>query len=255
VALDRQSIQRKDFSMSRRGYDPAEVDAHLSAIADEVVALQATSRGGDTLASSASDHVRAIVEAAETSAAQIRSEAESQADATRREAEQHAQMLSSSSAAMLERLEATKRELEGVIETLRTGVGGIETDGGPPDPSHGAAAEPVATAGNGAGAIAPAEVQPDSSADDAAGVTADREPPSEAVERAAAVEEPVEHGSAATSDASQGASADAEAARLIALNMALNGTPRDETAEYLAQHYELSDRDRLLDEVYASLEG
>ena len=76
--------------MSRRGYDPAEVDAHLSAVADEVVELQATPRGGDTLASSASDHVRAIVEAAESSAAQIRREAESQADAMRQRAEQHA---------------------------------------------------------------------------------------------------------------------------------------------------------------------
>ena len=43
----------------------------------------------------------------------------------------------------------------------------------------------------------------------------------------------------------------AEGARLIALNMALNGTPRDETAAYLSQNFELDDQDALLDEVYA----
>jgi hypothetical protein len=48
---------------------------------------------------------------------------------------------------------------------------------------------------------------------------------------------------------------DTEGARLIALNMALNGTPRDETDRYLAENFELADRDGLLDEVYASVEG
>jgi DivIVA domain-containing protein len=43
----------------------------------------------------------------------------------------------------------------------------------------------------------------------------------------------------------------AEGARLIALNMALNGTPRDETARYLSQNFDLDDQDSLLDEVYA----
>jgi DivIVA domain-containing protein len=47
----------------------------------------------------------------------------------------------------------------------------------------------------------------------------------------------------------------AEGARLIALNMALNGTPRDETARYLEQNFELDDQDALLDEVYARVGG
>jgi hypothetical protein len=55
-------------------------------------------------------------------------------------------------------------------------------------------------------------------------------------------------GQAASSD-------DAEGARLIALNMALNGTPRDETAKYLTENFTLDDSDGLLDEVYASVEG
>ena len=48
---------------------------------------------------------------------------------------------------------------------------------------------------------------------------------------------------------------DTEGARLIALNMALNGTPREETDRYLAENFKLSDRDALLDEVYESVQG
>lgn len=46
-----------------------------------------------------------------------------------------------------------------------------------------------------------------------------------------------------------------EGARLIALNMALNGTPREETQRYLSENFSLLDADRLLDEVYASVES
>ena len=45
--------------------------------------------------------------------------------------------------------------------------------------------------------------------------------------------------------------ADEEGARLIAFNMALNGTPREETEAYLADNFDLPDAAGLLDEVYA----
>lgn len=45
-------------------------------------------------------------------------------------------------------------------------------------------------------------------------------------------------------------STDAEGARLVALNMALNGDPREATGRYIEQHFELADREGLLDEVY-----
>ena len=48
---------------------------------------------------------------------------------------------------------------------------------------------------------------------------------------------------------------DTEGARLIALNMALNGEPREAADRYLAENFDLSDRGALLDEVYASVEG
>jgi DivIVA domain-containing protein len=48
--------------------------------------------------------------------------------------------------------------------------------------------------------------------------------------------------------------ADEAGARIIALNMALGGSTRDETATYLDEHFELADRDALLDDVYAKVE-
>ena len=47
-------------------------------------------------------------------------------------------------------------------------------------------------------------------------------------------------------------SADEAGARLVALNMALEGAPREETARYLGEHFELPDVGALLDDVYAS---
>jgi hypothetical protein len=46
-----------------------------------------------------------------------------------------------------------------------------------------------------------------------------------------------------------------EGARLLALKMALDGTPRDETARYLRENFEIEDPEALLDEVYARAGG
>jgi hypothetical protein len=46
-----------------------------------------------------------------------------------------------------------------------------------------------------------------------------------------------------------------EGARLLALKMALDGRPRDETAAYLSENFELADPEALLDEVYARAEA
>jgi len=65
------------------------------------------------------------------------------------------------------------------------------------------------------------------------------------------VEEPVEEVEARAGPGGEGS----EGARLIALNMALNGTPRDETARYLEENFNLPDQDSILDEVYARAGG
>ncbi|MBA3305155.1 MAG: hypothetical protein H0U25_04430, partial [Thermoleophilaceae bacterium] len=56
-------------------------------------------------------------------------------------------------------------------------------------------------------------------------------------------------------DLHRGSGDGAEGARLIALNMALNGTPRDETSRYLEENFDLDDHETILDEVYARVGG
>jgi hypothetical protein len=52
------------------------------------------------------------------------------------------------------------------------------------------------------------------------------------------------------------ANEDLDGARLIALNMALNGESREQAERYLAENFQqLGDRAKLLDEVYAAIQG
>src|SRR3954452_19705046 len=70
-----------------------------------------------------------------------------------------------------------------------------------------------------------------------------------ALEPAPAVE-PVPQPEPPAEAALKPATAAPEGARLVALNMALRGTPRDETARYLRENYDFEDSDGLLDDVY-----
>jgi cell division septum initiation protein DivIVA len=275
VALDRQSIEKRDFPVGRQGYDPAAVDAHLSSLADEVAELKRTARRrSDTLASSASDQVRAIVEAAETSAADIQRDAESDAKEIRDEANYEAQAtkelateqardyvgkVSESTDTMLKRLDSMQGELDTLVESLRNGSGRLSSDL--------KLLESNLTEVRGVVVPRP-EFEPEESAAPAAaasepGAEAEEAPPAESETGEDAAEsdtsdesETAETGSSASSGNGDGAAEDdAEGARLIALNMALNGTPREETAKYLDENFSLTDAGGLLDEVYASVEG
>jgi DivIVA domain-containing protein len=84
VALDRDSIEKQDFPTARRGYDPGAVDAHLSVIAAEVEELRARiGSRGESVAGAASEQVRAILQAAEATASQIRADADEEAERIR----------------------------------------------------------------------------------------------------------------------------------------------------------------------------
>ncbi len=260
MPLDRQSIEKRDFPIGRRGYDPAAVDAHLAWIAQQLEELKLSSRSStETLATAAGEQVRAIVEAAAASAARIEAEAEAnalnlrtQAEAhalnLRAQAEDHARKLwdaaaadadaarteataqaktyvssvSESTAEMMRRLEALRSELSNLTDSLSTGANrlndGLRLLEGNFDEVREA-------------------------------VTGRERPAGEASEPAGAAEYET------FSVEPAGAAIDVEGARLIALNMALNGTSREETDRYLAINFELGDRARLLDEVYASVEG
>ncbi|MGI8429677.1 MAG: DivIVA domain-containing protein [Solirubrobacteraceae bacterium] len=289
MALERQSIEKKDFPIGRRGYDPEAVDAHLSALADEVDELKRSARRrSETLASAASDQVQAIVEAAETSAAgiqrqaeedarEIRADADSAAQAAREQAAAQARdyvgKVSESTAVMSERLDAMESELSALIESLRTGSNRLSAD---LQLLEGNMAEVTQ-------AVTPRrrfEPESDPAAVEQAPPTEERDLFEEQVEdyptdltaaygeplaeqEGAPALDPVEPSTAGTETASGQSlrtepgdgSDDTEGARLIALNMALNGTSREETNRYLAENFQLPDRPGLLDEVYASVDA
>ena len=270
MALDRQSIERKDFPIGRRGYDPDAVDAHLHTLAEEIDELKRSARRrSESLAAAASEQVRSIVEAAETSAAdiqrqaeddarEIRAEAGSEADATREhatsEAREYVGRVSESTSGMLERIDAMESELGALLESLRTGSNRLNADlqlleGNLTEVKNAVVPRP--------------QFEPEHPAPDA--VRSAVEPPV-AAEAPPAFEESVEITAAAAGEVLTEVPAepapptrmnggDDDGARLIALNMALNGTPREETDRYLAQNFKLTDRRGLLDEVYSSVDG
>ncbi len=271
MALDRQSIEKKDFPIGRRGYEPASVDAHLAKIAREVEGLQrsarsapaapsqaspapapaqaapAASSGLSSLATIASEQVQAIVSAAESSAAAIESDARANAAQVERDAAAEAQRIRDEAIArsqehvgkvqeattlMLQRVDAMESELGALVDSLRTGANRLSAD--------------LSLLGGNMGELYAAASGPgDAPLDYDSAVVLDEID-------VVVVDEIEDDAPAATSAAAED---DVEGARLIALNMALNGQTREETDKYLAENFDLSDRAGLLDEVYATVEG
>jgi DivIVA domain-containing protein len=301
VDLDRQSIEKRDFPIGRRGYEPEAVDDHLDAIAAEVEALkrQAKARSGESLASMASTQVQAIVEAAESSAAdierqaqseasRIRQQAQREADGTREDAversREHVGRVSEATAVMLQRVDAMESELGALFESLRTGANRLTADlsllegnmgelyeaaGGGPSagPGLGPAGlpsqpaeepEPVfeqaASGGSGSGEAEHGLAAAEEAGTAAAGNGGAAPGGPGAPDGPGALGAPASIGEAGEGDEEERAD-DVEGARLIALNMALNGQSREEADRYLADNFDLPDRAGLLDEVYASVQG
>ena len=232
--MDRPSIQRSDFPTVRRGYEPDAVDAHLRHIADEVEALR--SRG--PVASAASSQVQKILEAAETTADQLRADAGE-------EAREHVHRVSTAARELLERLGAMHDELGSMMDRLREEAGRLSAELRTLERDVVELAPPVEE-----------EPEPLPSAPEVAVAEGT------ASEEVAAPEEPVEgtpETAAGKARSKRGRAKpepqakpdDEEAARLVALDMALAGTPRDETEQYLAEHYTLADPGAILDDVYA----
>ncbi len=302
MALDRQAIEKKDFPISRRGYEPEAVDAHLAQLADALeqaerratdaersargasAAPAASSTGArvtSSLAAAASDQVRIIVEAAESSASQIERSAQADADRIRREAEaaaattrteaigrseEHVTRVGDATGQMLQRVDAMEGELGQLLESLRTGTNRLNADlsllQGQLGELHDGSGDraPSAGATRRASAQAPAPTPtPAPEPEPEPEPVAEEEPEVVVVEVVEEDEIVAPSGPVATEEAAAepevAQEGDVEGARLIALNMALNGQPRDETDAFLRENFELSDRDGLLDEVYATVEG
>jgi DivIVA domain-containing protein len=236
VALDRQTIMRDDFPSNRRGYDPAAVDAHLDRIADAVDEMRRQAAAPAPLSAQAGEQVKAIVEAAERGAQEIR-------DAAQTEAREHVANVTAAADRLRERIEQMERDMTQLIIDLREGADRLRGDldglqAGTDALSTARAATPSAPA--------PSPPLPEPRA-----VAPPPEPPPEP-EPAAATEPAATPDPPATHEPKNG---DSAAARIVALDMALSGTSREDTDRYLAENYDLADRAALLDEVYAAAGG
>jgi len=275
VELDRQSIEKRDFPIGRRGYDPAAVDAHLRALASEVEELQRTlaGRGADSLAASAGTQVQAIVAAAEVAAAEIESDANANAESTRAKAaadaektradavakaQAHVAEVGRATATLLGRVEALSGETGALVDNLRAGATRLASDlasaetnmGELYDAASGGSPETVSAIAREAPAQpeAPAPAPPP----DIPPPPVAAAPPTPSLSPPAAPTPPAPSSPPERAASENG---DLDGARLVALNMALNGDSREATDRYLAENYEVADRAKLLDEVFAAIEG
>jgi hypothetical protein len=204
--------------------------------------------GRQSAAATAAEKVRAIVEAAERSAAELEAAARDDAARIRADAERQAEARLATAREAAARIAERAAELERQVAAARASIASL-------------AAELEQLRGSGAG---PAEPAPAAPAEEAAArlaaspVAREEEAVDEtiaAAEAAAARAPDVAEGEPAGEAPEHAAAPGSEGARVIALNMALGGTPREETARYLAENFELDDPDALLDDVYARASG
>jgi hypothetical protein len=172
------------------------------------------SPGRRSAAAAAADRVRAVLEAAEQSAAELRAEAAHEIEGQLARAQAVAERLSG-------RADEIEKALQGLADSVREELSALKAD-----------LEELRAVKEGIGAApAGADLEPEP----------DPEPDPDPI-----VED-------STPPVAQGEGV--EGARVIALNMALNGSSRDETARYLSENFRLDDPDALLDEVYARVSG
>jgi hypothetical protein len=170
-------------------------------------------------AAAAADRVRAVLEAAEETAAELRTEAAQEIEAQLKRAHAVTERLSA-------RADEIERSLQGLADSVREELSAVKAD-----------LEELRAVGEGIG-----DTQRSAEAPEPPEEPAPAEEPEPAAEPAPAADPAPPPASAGDGH---------EGARVIALNMALNGSPREETARYLSENFELDDPEALLDEVYA----
>jgi ABC-type transporter Mla subunit MlaD len=184
-------------------------------------------REKQSAAAVAGERVRAVLEAAEQSAADLRAEAAQEIEAQLAKAQAVAERLAA-------RADEIERSLQALADGIRDELASLRAD-----------LEELRAVGEGI-ASAPDEPAP---------AAKELEPEEITPEEAAPAAEDAAPEPPAPERASAEAPAGAEGARVIALNMALNGSSREETAHYLSENFELDDPEALLDEVYARVSG
>jgi ABC-type transporter Mla subunit MlaD len=179
-------------------------------------------RDRQSAAAAAADKVRAVLEAAEQSTTELRAEAAEEIEAQLAKAQAVAERLST-------RADEIERALQGLADSVRNELSALKAD-----------LEELRAVGEG---MAEAREEAAEKAEAPAAEPAPASTPEEEASPPEPATEPSE------------LPAGQEGARVIALNMALNGSAREETAHYLSENFELDDPDALLDDVYSRVSG
>ncbi len=246
MALDRQSVIRTDFPMSRRGYDRIAVDRHLDEIAQQLDGIERPQSVGATT----SAQVQSILDAAEASAADIERRAWEDASRVQDDADQalararaQVQALAAASRSLRERLDGLLTEVEALEGSLAEPDPGLCTAGGEPsfDPQDTMAFDPILETGD-----VVSEALPASESESRFG----RDPRERDRRTGWLTQSPVTAPAWSTATTQPAGQEARESARLVALNMADGGQPRQATDAYLADLYPPAERAALLDEIY-----
>lgn len=264
-----EDIIRLDFPTARKGFDREAVEDHLRIVAAEVSDLWERLGQPAEGSSDASRRVAGIVEAVERQAAEIESEARAESERILGEAREEAgriiesarqdghghveevrarvQQLSEAAAA-LER--SLSEELRASLDRTLADLGRLRTE------------TDALTAADEQLAGPPGESSGDRTTDlDSKVVIEEDEYEMQAVARSEETAE-YEHafedeegGDEGQDEEEEATNPSVEVARLAAINMAQNDTPREEAAERLADEFDLEDVDAVLDDAYSRADG
>jgi DivIVA domain-containing protein len=265
-AMEREEIIRVDFPSTRRGYSPEAVEEHLTSVAEYVIAIAGAERAtpaSDLVAESAG----AVLAAAETAAAEVLALAEVEAERMLAVARDEAERIRAAARSESEEaVSAANLEASGRIEQARAAVEGLVAQADRLRAQVGALGRGLASSVPGAESTADARAEVEGDDDSEAEADADGAEPTEPTEEAAGEpeaggekaaaapsnEDMIAELRAAPGGPAPGAApaADHGAARLVAMNMALDGASRDEIArEIEADFGSVSDVEALLDDV------
>ena len=192
---------------------------------------------GRTSAAAAAQRVQAIIEAAERGAEEIEREARDEAERIRAGVQEVNTRGREAAERLALRAEELERELAELADAVRASIAALAEEARRAADRLAAETAPDATPAPDADVPGPEAVLGEETPSVAAQPDADD--PEIAEAEALSAPEPETGGGRN------------EGARLIALNMALSGTPREETARYLDDNFELEDVDGMLDDVYA----
>jgi hypothetical protein len=248
MKLDRQSIVRRDFPPERRGgYSRTAVDAHLEELATAVAELQAA-RAEQGASAAVSEQVATIVSAAEQAAKRIKREAIARA-------REHDARVAAAANALLERIDSLRAGVEQLPAELaavrREEASRITGNSSVAAGVAAAAAEAEAAVEAAEVAAAPAVAEPAAAAEPAAVAEPAAAAEPAVVAEPAAVAEPEPEPAPAPKSGTVAGGTAVEDARLVALEMLLEGRSRAEVDACLAENFDLPDRAALLDEVAA----